>query len=124
MPKQCAELAELVCAFHIRFHQVGQIKNAGKIVKLLKECDAFRRPERVQAALNVCLADRQGRLGLENSAYPQREYIMACIRAAQQVDAGAIARQFVGQPEQIARHIDQARAKKIKEVQAAFGQNL
>ena len=124
LPKQCAELAELVCAFHIRFHQVGQIKNAGKIVKLLKECDAFRRPERVQAALNVCLADRQGRLGLENSAYPQHEYIMACIRAALQVDAGAIARQFAGQPEQIARHIDQARAKKIKEVQAAVGQNL
>ena len=124
VPKQCAELAELVCTFHIRFHQVGQIKNAGKIVKLLKECDAFRRPERVQAALNVCLADRQGRLGLENSAYPQREYIMACIRAALQVDAGAIARQFIGQPEQIARHIDQARAKKIKEVQAAVGQNL
>ena len=124
VPKQCAELAELVCAFHIRFHQVGQIKNAGKIVKLLKECDAFRRPERVQAALNVCLADRQGRLGLENSAYPQREYIMACIRAAQQVDAGAIARQFTGSPEKIALHIDQARAEKIKEVQAAFGQNL
>ena len=124
VPKQCAELAELVCAFHIRFHQVGQIKNAGKIVKLLKECDASRRPERVQAALNVCLADRQGRLGLENSAYPQREYIMACIRAAQQVDTGAIAWQFAGQPEQIARHIDQARAEKIKEVQAAFGQNL
>ena len=124
VPKQCAELAELVCAFHIRFHQVGQIKNAGKIVKLLKECDAFRRPERVQAALNVCLADRQGRLGLENSAYPQREYIMACIHAAQQVDAGAIAWQFVGSPEKIALHIDQARAEKIKEVQAAFGQNL
>lgn len=124
VPKQCAELAELVCAFHIRFHQVGQIKSAGKIVKLLKECDAFRRPERVQAALNVCLADRQGRLGLENSEYPQREYIMACIRAAQQVDAGAIARQFVGSPEKIALHIDQARAEKIKEVQAAFGQNL
>ena len=124
VPKQCAELAELVCAFHIRFHQVGQIKSAGKIVKLLKECDAFRRPERVQAALNVCLADRQGRLGLENSAYPQREYIMACIRAALQVDAGAIARQFTGSPEKIALHINQARAEKIKEVQAAFGQNL
>ena len=93
-------------------------------MKLLKECDAFRRPERVQAALNVCLADRQGRLGLENSEYPQREYIMACIRAALQVNAGAIARQFAGQPEQIARHIDQARAEKIKEVQAAVGQNL
>ena len=124
VPKQCAELAELVCAFHIRFHQVGQIKNTGKIVKLLKECDAFRRPERVQAALNVCLADRQGRLGLDNSAYPQHEYIMACIRAAQQVDAGAIARQFAGSPEKIVLHIDQARAEKIKDVQAAFGQNL
>ncbi|WP_038316007.1 multifunctional CCA addition/repair protein [Kingella kingae] len=124
VPKHCAELAELVCAFHIRFHQIGQIKQASKIIKLLKECDAFRRPERVQAALNVCLADQQGRLGKQNSPYPQREHIMALIAAAQQINAGEIAQQYAKQPAQISEKIDEARAMQVKALQAAFREKM
>lgn len=124
VPKHCAELAELVCAFHIRFHQIRQIKQASKIIKLLKECDAFRRPERVQAALNVCLADQQGRLGKQNSPYPQREHIMALIAAAQQINAGEIAQQYTSQPAQISKKIDEARAMQVKALQAAFREKM
>ncbi|MDK4579309.1 hypothetical protein [Kingella kingae] len=91
---------------------------------MLKECDAFRRPERVQAALNVCLADQQGRLGKQNSPYPQREHIMALIAAAQQINAGEIAQQYAKQPAQISEKIDEARAMQVKALQAAFREKM
>ncbi len=122
VPKACGELAELVCKFHIRLHQIGQAKRAEAALKVLKETDAFRRPERFQAALNVCLADTQGRLGRENAAYPQREHWLAVLAAAQHVDARAIAQQFSGCPEKIAEQIDMARKNQIAPIQQAFYQ--
>lgn len=118
VPKVCAELAELVCAFHIRFHQASAIKNPMKILNLLKEVDAIRRPERFQAALNVCVADTQGRLGRENEPYPQREYLLAMLAAAKSVDTATIAQQFANKPKAIAQQIDAARTLAI---QAAMG---
>ena len=56
-----------------------------------EKTDAFRRPERFQTALNVCVADKQGRLNLEDAPYPQREHWLALLEAANQVDAGKIA---------------------------------
>ena len=120
VPKQCAELAELVCAYHIQIHNIGNIKSAGKIIKLLKKTDAFRRSERFQAALNVCQCDRQGRLGKAEADYPQRAHCLALLAAAQSVDTGAIARQYAHQPQQIPIKIDEARADAVRPVQRAY----
>ncbi len=109
VPKVCGELAALVCQFHIRLHRVGEIKSVGKVLKVLKETDAFRRPERFQAALNVCVADIQGRLGREQAVYPQREHWLAMLAAAQSVNTSDIARQYAGNPQQIGERIDEAR---------------
>lgn len=124
VPKVCAELAEMVCTFHIRFHQVGNIKNPVKIIQLLQEYDAFRRPERLQAALNVCLADQQGRLGKADTAYPQREHLLNVLTIAQSTDAGAIARQYADNPKQIQTQILHARAQAVRDVQAAFHEQM
>lgn len=75
--------------------------------------DALRRPERFQAALNVCVADMQGRLGRENAAYPQRDYLLAMLAAAQSVQTSAIAKQFADKPKVIAEQIDLARTQAI-----------
>ena len=120
VPKQCAELAELVCAYHIQIHNIGSIKSAGKIINLLKKIDAFRRGERFQAALNVCQCDRQGRLGKAEADYPQRAHCLALLAAAQSVDTGAIARQYAHQPQQIPIKIDEARADAVRPVQRAY----
>ncbi|MDK4680729.1 multifunctional CCA addition/repair protein [Kingella negevensis] len=120
VPKNCAELAELVCKFHIRLHQVGAIKDAKKVLKVLKEMDAFRRPERFQAVLNVCMADQQGRLGWQDASYPQREHWLAVLAAAQSVDTAAIARAFADKPKEISEQIDKARACAIASVQENF----
>lgn len=114
VPKASAELAELVCRFHIRFHQSTAIEKPSKILNLLKEADAIRRPERFQAALNVCVADQQGRLGYENAVYPQRAYLLAMLAGAMSVNTGAIAKRFAEQPKLIAQQIDAARTLAIQ----------
>ncbi|WP_165007682.1 multifunctional CCA addition/repair protein [Neisseria yangbaofengii] len=120
-PRACAELAELVCRWHIIFHQAAQLKPA-TILKTLKKTDAFRRPERFQTALNVCMADQQGRLNFEDAGYPQREHWLNLLQAANEIDAGEIAAQCARDQQQhlIAQRIDEARLAKIKPVREAF----
>lgn len=121
VPKHCAELAELVCRWHIIFHQVGQLKSK-TVLDVFKKTDAFRRPERFQTALNVCIADTQGRLNRENTPYPQRAHWLSLLAAANQVDAGKIAAecQKAGQPHLIAQNIDRARLAALAPIQDAY----
>lgn len=44
-------------------------------------------PERFEQFLTACEADARGRIGLEDRAYPQPEYLRRALRAAQAVDA-------------------------------------
>ncbi|WP_304679027.1 multifunctional CCA addition/repair protein, partial [Neisseria uirgultaei] len=120
-PKYCAELAELVCRWHIIFHQVGQLKSR-TILNVLKKTDAFRRPERFSAALNVCIADTQGRLNREHTPYPQRAHWLALLEVANQVDSGKIAAECraQGKVHLIAEEIDRARLTEITPLQKAF----
>ena len=118
VPRACAELAELVCRWHIIFHSVGTLKPATVLDKL-KRTDALRRPQRFQAALNVCVADTRGRLGKENSPYPQREHWLALLAAAQNIDTAAIAAACAN-PAQIAAAIDAARLAQITPLQNAY----
>lgn len=122
-PKACAELAELVCRWHIMFHQVAQLKPA-TVLNVLKKTDAFRRPERFQTALNVCVADQRGRLNFENAPYPQREHWLALLAAANEINAATIAAECSrqGRPERIAEDIDHARLERIRPLQTAYQQ--
>ena len=51
-------------------------------LKLLQECDAFRRPQRFAELLEACEADARGRAGLESEPYPQAQYLKAALAAA------------------------------------------
>ena len=113
VPKACSELAELVCRWHIILHSVENLK-AQTVLKTLKQTDAFRRPERFQTALNVCVADTQGRLNRENEPYPQRGHWLALLDAANSVNTAEIAAAHAGAPQKIAEAVDKARLEKIK----------
>ena len=103
------------------FHQVGQLKSK-TILKVLQKTDAFRRPERFAAALNVCIADTQGRLNREHTPYPQRAHWLALLEAANQVDSGKIAAECraQGKAHLIADQIDRARLERITPLQKAY----
>ncbi|STZ75881.1 multifunctional CCA addition/repair protein [Bergeriella denitrificans] len=120
-PKHCAELAELVCRWHIIFHQVAQLKTS-TVIDVLKKTDAFRRPERFQTALNVCIADARGRLNFEHAPYPQREHWLALLAAANEVDSAAIAAECRqnGKAHLIADKIDAARRQLITPLHKSY----
>ena len=64
-----------------------------KAIRLLRECDALRRPARFDDLLAVCRCDAHGRPGHEQDAYPQITIARRYLDAAQSVNAGDIARQ-------------------------------
>jgi tRNA nucleotidyltransferase (CCA-adding enzyme) len=92
VPVECRALAVVVAREHGNVHRSGEF-GAAALLRLLDRCDAWRRPERFSEALLACECDARGRLGLDDSAYPQRARLLAVLGAAQAVDSAAVAAQ-------------------------------
>jgi tRNA nucleotidyltransferase (CCA-adding enzyme) len=90
VPTECRELADVVAMEHGNIHRSGDF-NAAAIVRLLERCDAFRKPARFADVLLACECDARGRLGLEESPYPQRQRLLGALATAQAVDTNLIA---------------------------------
>ena len=54
--KESTDLALLVCEYHIKIHQIKELRTCKKAVTLLQILDVFRKPKRLKQILNVCLA--------------------------------------------------------------------
>ena len=83
-PKDCQELALQVGEFHTHGHRALELK-ASTLLKLLQGFDVFRRPQRFEEFIAACEMDARGRLGLEQRAYPQADYLRAALHAARAV---------------------------------------
>ncbi len=81
LPAEYRDLAVIVARYHGNVHRAFELR-PGTILEILEKSDAFRRPERFAQALLACEADSRGRLGLERTPYPQREYLQAARDAA------------------------------------------
>ena len=81
VPTAHRELARMCCQQHTNVHRALELRSE-TVLKLLEECDAFRRPERFRELLLACQCDAQGRTGLEEKPYPQREYLERTFAAA------------------------------------------
>jgi tRNA nucleotidyltransferase (CCA-adding enzyme) len=117
LPGECKELAEVVTREHSNLHRSGEF-NAAALMRLLTRCDAIRQPERFALMLQACEADARGRLGFENSDYPQARRLALALQAALGVATADIAAQAAREglkgPE-IGRCIEAARVKAIAE---------
>jgi tRNA nucleotidyltransferase (CCA-adding enzyme) len=81
VPAEHAALAELVCRFHLDAHRALELRPA-TVLDLLERLDSFRRPERLQRFLLACEADKRGRLGHADTAYPQAGFLRTAHAAA------------------------------------------
>ncbi len=86
VPSEYAALAQLVCKLHLLAHTALELRPA-TVLGIFDQLDAFRRPDRIEPFLLACEADKRGRLGLEESAYPQAEFLRAAFAAAAEVGA-------------------------------------
>ena len=85
IPAGHRKMAELVCQYHTHCHRAADLK-ISTILNVLEHLDVFRRPQRLHGFLLACEADARGRLGYEDSSYPQAEMFRLCFKAASQVD--------------------------------------
>ena len=91
VPLECKDLAEAVAREHGNIHRSSEFK-APALVRLLERCDAFRKPQRFADVLLACECDTRGRLGLQESSYPQRSRLLGVLAAAQSVVTQEIAK--------------------------------
>jgi tRNA nucleotidyltransferase (CCA-adding enzyme) len=91
-PNEYRELAWLTAKYHGHIHMADQLRPQ-TYLKVLEQCDAFRRPDRFQQMLIACEADIRGRKGFEGRPYPQAERFQLALKAA----SGANAREWVKQ---------------------------
>ena len=116
-PTECRELAETVAREHGNVHRSEGFGPAA-LVRLLDRCDAWRRPDRFAQLLLACECDARGRLGLEESPYPQRERLAQALTLARKVDTGAVAaeaRARGAQGSAIGEAIHQARIEAVRQ---------
>jgi tRNA nucleotidyltransferase (CCA-adding enzyme) len=93
VPSDVRGLAHLVAAEHTSVH-ASFAHGPTPLARLIDRCDAFRRPRRFAAALLACECDARGRLGHEESAYPQRQRLLAALALTTSVDTRAVAGKF------------------------------
>jgi tRNA nucleotidyltransferase (CCA-adding enzyme) len=87
VPGDYRDLSVIVARYHGNAHRAFELR-PDTILDMLEKADAFRRPERFAQALLACEADSRGRSGLEQTPYPQRQYLHAAQAAAAAVKPG------------------------------------
>jgi tRNA nucleotidyltransferase (CCA-adding enzyme) len=87
VPSEYRDLSVIVARYHGNAHRAFELR-PDTILDVLEKADAFRRPERFAQALLACEADSRGRLGLEQTPYPQRQYLHGAQAAAAAVKPG------------------------------------
>jgi tRNA nucleotidyltransferase (CCA-adding enzyme) len=111
VPGDCRDLARLTARYHGDIHRAKQLR-ADTVVRLFDSCDAWRKPQRFAQILQACACDARGRTGHENDDYPQADYLLQGLRAAQAVNAGEIARQTA--PNLIQEKVREARIAAVE----------
>jgi tRNA nucleotidyltransferase (CCA-adding enzyme) len=120
VPTDCRELGEVVAREHGNIHRSAEF-GAAALVRLLERCDAFRKPQRFGQVLLACECDARGRLGLEESAYPQRERLARVLQAAQSVATEPVAQAAQAAGLSGTKIGEMIHAARVKAVQEALG---
>ena len=95
VPAEHRDLAVLCCREHLNVHRIDELK-AATVHELIARCDGFRKPARIDQLATVCEADKRGRAGLSDEAYPQGDTLRRLHAAAMAVRAADVARGLDG----------------------------
>ncbi len=121
VPTDYAALARAVCKLHLLAHTALQLKPA-TVLEVFEQLDAFRRPERVGQFVLVCEADKRGRLGLGDAAYPQGDFLRAAFAACAKIAAQPFVEQGLKGPA-IGEAMRAARIEAIARVDRGVDEN-
>ncbi len=96
VPNECREMADVVAREHGNIHRSGEL-GAAALLRLLERCDALRKPQRFAGVLLACECDARGRLGFEDSPYPQRARLSEALQQALAVPTAEVAAEAAAQ---------------------------
>jgi tRNA nucleotidyltransferase (CCA-adding enzyme) len=97
VPAAYRQLAAMVCREHLNIHRLFELR-ASTVHDLLARCDGFRQPARIAQLAVACEADKRGRTGLSDVAYPQAAELLRLQAVALSVRAAEIAREGLEGP--------------------------
>ncbi len=113
VPTECRDLALMAARDHGNISRALELR-PNTIVALLERSDAFRKPQRFLDLLRASECDCFGRADLPDASFPQYDYLAGALAAARRVKAGEIAQAYLGQPEQIALAVRNARIDAVR----------
>ena len=82
-------LAETACREHLNVHRLAELRD-DTVHDLLARSDGFRQPARIAQLAVVCEADKRGRTGHQDDAYPQGKELVRLLQVATGVRAGDV----------------------------------
>lgn len=113
VPKAIERLCLLAAKYHTQLHNIKSLSAKG-LLKLLEGMDAYRRPETLEALGLVGMADARGRTNHQQSAYPQKDYLLRANAAITQIDIEKIVDEHKGNGLKIKEALHKARLVKLK----------
>ncbi|WP_213437170.1 MULTISPECIES: multifunctional CCA addition/repair protein [Lysobacteraceae] len=117
VPAQHRDLAKLACREHLNVHRLFELRDR-TVHELLARCDAFRQPARIAQLALVCEADKRGRAGLQDEAYPQGAELLRLLDATLQVKSADVMREGLEGPA-LGEALAQARIRAIGAARAS-----
>lgn len=118
VPNDYRDLASLTSEFHTHIHKAFELR-VETTLKVLKQCDAFRKPDRFEQILLCSKADSRGRTGCESETYPQADYFSLILKELGKIETKAIVAQGY-RGKEIGEQLDKIRIQKIKELKKQF----
>lgn len=89
VPNAFKTLAMQVMQYHTHCHRVFELR-ASTLTDMLAALGAFKSQHKLAEFLLSCEADAKGRTGLEQTPYPQAEWVRGAAKAAAAVDTSSI----------------------------------
>ncbi len=120
IPNDYRELALRTTRYHLRCHRVPEMRPK-RIVKLLRELDAFRKPRLLEGFLLACRADASGRGGEADPLQPYLpgQLMRAALEACHSIDNQTIlAAGYRGK--KFGEELHRQRVQRVKKVLTAF----
>jgi tRNA nucleotidyltransferase (CCA-adding enzyme) len=89
VPNEFKTLATQVMEYHTHSHRAFELRTA-TLTDILLNLGAFKKGAEIEDFLLSCEADAKGRLGKEQEAYPQADYLRKAVQAGNQIDTKPI----------------------------------
>jgi len=118
VPNHYQKLASQVMEYHTHCHRALELK-ASTLCKTLASLNAFKVDNQLDEFLLACEADAKGRLGFENTHYPQADYIRAAQKLGMAVDTSRVLNDNL-QGKEIGLAIIQLRTAEINKIKKQY----